>query len=68
MCFDFIVGIFIWSSKHFIDGMCVVALVPATNTMSGVIFHPFVMRIFISGWYFVVFMLMDSLDNMSLNM
>jgi hypothetical protein len=33
----FIIGSFI--SKLFIDGMCVVALAPATKTMSGATFH-----------------------------
>ena len=27
-------------SRFFIDGMCVVALAPATSTMSGATFHP----------------------------
>lgn len=31
--------------NHEFDGMCVVALAPATITMSEATFHPFVMRI-----------------------
>ena len=41
-------------SKFFIDGMCVVALARATKTMSGATFHPLVMMLLTSGWYFVV--------------
>lgn len=36
-------------SKPFIDGICVVALVPATKTTSGAMFHPFVMMLLMSG-------------------
>lgn len=48
-----------FSSRHFVDGMHTVALVPAMMTMSGATFHPFVMRLFMSGWRFVVFVVMD---------
>ena len=41
-------------SRFFIDGMCVVALAPATSTMSGATSHPLVMMLLMSGWYFVV--------------
>ena len=37
-----------------IDGMCVVALAPATSTMSGATFQPLVIMLLMSGWYFVV--------------
>ena len=47
---------FSWSYGHFIDGMCVVALALATITTSGATFHLFVMRLFMSGWYVVVFL------------
>jgi hypothetical protein len=36
-------------SKFFIDGMCVVALAFATNTMSGATFHPRVMMLLMNG-------------------
>ena len=36
-------------SKLFIDGMCVVALAPATKTMSGTMFHPLAMMLLMSG-------------------
>ena len=42
-------------SKCFIDGMCVVALAPATNAMSGATFHPLVIMLLMSGWYFCNF-------------
>ena len=41
-------------SKFFIDGMCVVALAPTINTMSGATCHPFEMILLMSGWYFGV--------------
>lgn len=39
--FDFMVGNFSWSSKHFINGMCAIALAPSEAT-----FHPYVVRLF----------------------
>ena len=36
-------------SNFFIDGICVVPLAPATSTMSGATFQPFVIRLFLSG-------------------
>ena len=53
-------------SRFFIDGICVVALVPATNTTSGATFHPLVIMLLMSGWYFMVFMSRASAVNMSL--
>jgi hypothetical protein len=32
-------------SRFFIDGTCVAALAPATNTMSGATFHPLVIML-----------------------
>lgn len=61
----FMIMNFSCSSRHFIEGMCVASLV-ATITMGGATFHPFVVRIFKSGWYIVVFIVMHSLENMSL--
>lgn len=41
MClFILVIGIINFVSKHFIDGMCVVALALATITARGVTFHP----------------------------
>ena len=50
----------------FIDGMCVVALAPAANTMSGVTFHPLAMMLLMSGWYLVVFLSRVYVANLSL--
>ena len=36
-------------SSSFIEGMWVVALAPATNTMSGAVFHPLAMILLMSG-------------------
>ena len=38
-----------FSSKVFIEGMCVVALVPKIMTTSGSTFHPLLVMLFISG-------------------
>lgn len=35
-----VIGVFEFVSKHFIDGMCAVALAPATMTVRGATFHP----------------------------
>ena len=43
------------ASSLFIDGMYVVALALATNTMSGATFHSLAMMLLMSGWYFVDF-------------
>ena len=53
-------------SKFFIDGICVVPLAPATNTMSGATFQPFAMMSFLSGWYFMIFLSRVSVTNLSL--
>ena len=53
-------------SRFFIDGMCVVALALATNTMSGATFHPLVIMLLMSGWYFVVFLSRVPAVNLSL--
>ena len=50
----------------FIDGMCVVPLAPATNTMSGATFHPLVMMLLMSNWCFMVFLLRVSTTHFSL--
>ena len=50
----------------FIDGIYVVSLAPATNTMSGATFHPFVMMLLMSGGYFMIFLLRVLTTSLSL--
>ena len=64
--FIFVVGIFSFDSSSFIEGMRVVALAPAASTISGATFHPFAMRLVMSGWYFVIFLSLASVVNLSL--
>jgi len=45
----FMIGNLSIFSSLFIDGMCVVALAPATNTMSGATFHPLVMMLLMNS-------------------
>ena len=65
-CIVFMRGSLSVVSRFFFDGMCVVALAPVTSTMSGATFHPLVMMLLMSGWYFVVFLSRVSAANMSL--
>jgi len=51
---------FSFVSMHFIDGVCVVAFVLATITLTNATLHLFVMMLLISGWCFVIFMARDS--------
>lgn len=44
----FVIGSFKFAPKLFIDGMCVLALVLATNTMSGITFYPLVVMLLMS--------------------
>lgn len=37
---DFVIGIFSFVSKFFIDGVCVVPIAHATKTMSGATLYP----------------------------
>jgi hypothetical protein len=53
-------------SSFFIDGMCVVPLARATNSMSGATFQPFAVMLSMSGWYFVVFLSRVTAANLSL--
>ena len=53
-------------SKFFIDGICVVPLAPVANTTSGVNFQPFVMMLFMSGLYFMIYLSRVSVANLSL--
>ena len=67
MCFFILLrGSLSVDSKFSMDGMCVVALAPATSTMSGATFHPFEIMLLISGWYFVVFLSRVYAVNLSL--
>ena len=63
----FVTGIIGFVSKLFIDGICVVvALAPTTKTMSGAMFHPFVVILLMSGWKFDDFLLEVFVGNLSL--
>ena len=62
----FIIESLLLVSKLFINGMCVVALAPATKTMSGAMFHPLVVMLLMSGWFFVFFQSRAFVANMSL--
>ena len=53
-------------SSFFIDGICVVPLILATSTMSGVFFQPFVMMLLMSGWFFMIFLSKVIAANLSL--
>ena len=62
----FVIGSASVVSSFFIDEICVVPLAPATSTMSGATFQPFVMMLFMSGWYFMIFLSKVSTANLSL--
>ena len=64
--FIFMRGSLSFVLRFFIDGMCVVALVPATSTMSEATFHPLGMMLLMIGWYFVIFLSRVSAANLSL--
>ena len=58
---------FFWYFElFFIEGVCVVALAPAVMMISGSTFHPLLVMLFISGWYFSVLRVMVSDENLSL--
>jgi ABC-type amino acid transport system permease subunit len=61
-----VVGILSFDSSSFIEGIWIMALAPMASTISGATFHPFAMILLMSGWYFVVFLSLDSSINMSL--
>ena len=48
-------GILNFSSKIFIERVCVVALAPIVMMISGSTFYPLLVILSISGWYFSVF-------------
>ena len=53
-------------SKFFINGMRVVTLAPAPNTMSGATIHPLAMMLLMSAWYPLVSLSRVSTTNLSL--
>ena len=59
-------GISNFSLIIFIDGMCVDALASAVMTINGSTFHPLLVILSISGWYFSVLMFIVSCENLSL--
>ena len=62
----FVIGSVNVDSKFFIEGIYVVPLAPAANTMSGATFQPFVVMLFMSGWHFIIFLSKVSVANQSL--
>ncbi len=62
----FVIGSVNVDSKFFIEGIYVVPLAPAASTMSGATFQPFVVMLFISGWYFLIFLSKVLVANLSL--
>ena len=64
--FIFMRGSLNFVSRFFIDGMCVMALAPATSAMSGATFHPLVMMLLMSGSYFVIYLSRVYAANLSL--
>ena len=55
-----------FSSNILIKGVCIVALAPAVMTISGSIFHPLLLMLSRSDWYFSIFRVMASDENLSL--
>ena len=49
VCLKVFSGILNFSSKIFIEGMCVVALAPAMMTINGSTFHPLLVMLSMSG-------------------
>ena len=66
VCLIVSLGILSFSSKKFVEGVCVVALAPAVMTTSGSTFHPLLVMLSISGWYFSVLQVMVCGENLSL--
>ena len=66
VCLIVSLGILSFSSKKFIEGVCVVALAPAVMTTSGSTFHPLLVMLSINGWYFSVLRVMVYGENLSL--
>jgi hypothetical protein len=62
----FVIGSVSVVYSFFIERICVVPCAPTTSTMSGTTFQPFVMMLFMSGWYFTLFLSKVSTANLSL--
>ena len=54
------------ASMVFIEGMCLVALSLVVITISGCPFDPLLVTLFMSGWYFSIFVVIISCKNLSL--
>ena len=59
-------GILNFSSKIFIERMCVVALAIVVMTINGSTLHPLLAMLFISGWDFSIFPIIVFDENLSL--
>jgi hypothetical protein len=66
VCLMFILKILNIISMLFKEGVCMAALALAVMTISGSIFHPLLIILFINGLYFYVFMVIVSSGIMSL--
>ena len=66
VCLIVFSGILSFSSNIFIEGMCVVALVSVVMTINSSTFHLLLVMLSISGWYFLVFLVIVSSENLSL--
>jgi hypothetical protein len=62
----FVVGSSSFVSKFFKYGMHVMALALATKAMSWATFHPIVVMLLMSGWYFVIILSRVFATNLSL--
>jgi len=52
VCLMVVSGILNFVPRSLIEGTCVVPLAPAVMTMNGSTFHPKLMMLLISDWYF----------------
>ena len=61
VCLKVLFGSLNFSSKIFIEGICVVALAPVVMRINGSMFHLLLAMLSISGWYFSIFMIIGAL-------
>ena len=66
VCLMIFSGILKFLLRSFTEGASVVSLAPAVMTMSGSIFHPKSVMLFISGWYFWILFSIVLCGNLSL--
>ena len=66
VCLIVFSGILNFSSRVFIDGMCVVALASAVIIINGSTFYPLLVMLSKNGWYFSIFQVMVTGENLSL--